>query len=91
MDESLYLRIKQYKNGQLTEAECAAFEQQMRTDPAFAEEVATWAAIIQGIQEKGDAQLNAELMDFGKQLLQASDAAPEKSTGSFAKGEPRQF
>jgi hypothetical protein len=77
MDESLYLRIKQYKNGQLTEAERAAFEQQMQTDPAFADEVATWAAIFQGIQEKGDAQLNNELMDFGKQLLQASVAAPE--------------
>ncbi len=77
MDESLYLRIKQYKNGQLTEAERMAFEQQMQTDPAFAEEVATWAAIFQGIQEKGDAQLNNELMDFGKQLLQTSAAAPE--------------
>ena len=77
MDESLYLLIKQYKNGQLTEAEHAAFEQQMQTDPAFAEEVATWAAIFHGIQEKGDAQLNTELMDLGKELLQVSTAAPE--------------
>ncbi|MBC7776740.1 MAG: tetratricopeptide repeat protein [Phycisphaerae bacterium] len=79
MDESLYLRIKQYKNGLLPQAERIAFEQQMQTDPVFAGEVATWAAIYQGIQEKGDAELNVELMGLGKQLLQTQTATPEMS------------
>ena len=69
MDEYLYERIKQYQSGQLPEADRLAFEQQLATDPAFADEVAAWAAVHAGIQEKGDAELNRQLTDLGRQLL----------------------
>lgn len=77
MDELLYERIKRYQNGQMPESERLAFESQMDTDAAFAAEVATWAAIRQGLQEKGDATLHAELMDLGKQLLREQASAPD--------------
>ncbi len=91
MNESLYLRIKKYNNRQLPEAERIAFEQQMQTDPAFAEEVATLAAIYQGIQEKGDAELNAELMGLGKQLLQTQSGAPEMTAKVNSERMARRF
>lgn len=77
MDELLYERIKRYQNGQMPESERLAFENQLETDAAFAAEVATWAAIRQGLQDKGDASLHAELMDLGKQLLQEQTPAPD--------------
>ncbi len=77
MDEQLFERIKQYKNRQMSEEGRLAFENQLKTDPVFAEEVAFWAAIQQGIQDKGDVTLNDELMGLGKQLLQTEAGTPE--------------
>lgn len=75
MQHNIYDNIKQYLNEQLPETDRLAFEQQMKTDPEFAEEVATWAAIYQGIQEHGDEVLNTELTHLGKNLLkQQSDS-----------------
>jgi hypothetical protein len=84
MNETLYERIKQYQNRQLSELERSAFEQQLQTDPAFAEEVSELATLYQGIQAKGDEELQLQLMDLGKQLLQEAEHAPEMAAQARA-------
>ncbi|MEI6409505.1 MAG: hypothetical protein WCR52_08990 [Bacteroidota bacterium] len=76
MDAPLFDRMLQYRNRQMPEAERSAFEAQLKNDPAFAEEFATWAAIYTGIQEKGDETLDRELFALGKKLLAEDAEAP---------------
>jgi FimV-like protein len=71
MEHQIYELLKRYAQGQMTEAERTDFEKRLKTDAAFAGEVATWAAIYKGIQAGGDRQLDAELREFGKKLMQA--------------------
>lgn len=70
MEHEIYELLKRYLKGQMTESERAAFEKRMETDATFAEEVATWAAVYKGIQAEGDRQLDAQLRDLGKNMLQ---------------------
>ncbi len=77
MKQVIYESIKQYLNRDLSESDRFAFENQLKTDPEFAEEVATWAAIYQGLQEHGDEKLSAELTELGKTFLQQQTAAPD--------------
>lgn len=80
MNESLYERVKQYKNQQLSEAEREAFESELKNNPTLAAEATELAAIYQGLQEKGDSTLNSQLFEFGKQLLQQENEAPDLTT-----------
>ena len=84
MNESLYERIKLYKNGLLSISEQQAFEDQMRSDPEFAHEVSVWASVQKGIQEEGDAQMQDQLFELGLQLLHKTerDIVPEATTPS---------
>ena len=77
MENLLYDRIKQYQNRQMTEADRMAFEDQVKTDPDFANEVAAWSTIYQAIQKNGDEALHAELMDIGEGLLKQQSDAPD--------------
>lgn len=80
MDAPLFDRMLQYRNRQMPESERSAFEEQLKNDPAFAEEFASWAAIYTGIQEKGDETLDRELFALGKKLLAEEADAPNIST-----------
>jgi tetratricopeptide (TPR) repeat protein len=91
MDQLLYDSIKQYKNRQMPEAERLAFESRIKSDPDFAAEVSAWAAIYAGIQEKGDADLNAELTMLGRQLLQEQSGAPEMTASVNRDAVARRF
>ena len=71
MEYQIYELLKRYAKGQMSEPERADFEKRLETDAAFAGEVATWAAIYKGIQAEGDLQLDKQLYDFGKKLMQA--------------------
>ena len=73
MEHETYNLIARYHAGKLTEAERAGFEERLRTDAAFAEEVAVWAAVYQGIQDEGDRLLDAKLGDLGRALWQKED------------------
>ena len=74
MEHQNYELLKRYALGQMSEAERADFEKRLETDAAFAGEVTTWAAIHKGIQAEGDHQLDAELREFGKKLMQAESS-----------------
>lgn len=76
MENLIFDRIKQYQNKQMPESERLAFENQIKTDPAFANEVAIWLAIYHGIQGNGDERLQAELLEVGKNLLQQETTTP---------------
>lgn len=80
MNESLYERVKQYKNQQLSEAEREVFESELKNNPTLAAEATELAAIYQGLQEKGDEALNAQLLEFGQQLLLQENDARDLST-----------
>jgi len=73
MEHETYNLIARYHAGKLTEAERAGFEERLRTDAAFTEEVAIWAAVYQGIQEEGDRMLDAKLGDLGRALWLKED------------------
>lgn len=74
MEHQTYNLLKRYALKQMSEAERADFEKRLETDAAFAGEAAAWAAIYKGIQAEGDRQLDAELRDFGKKLMQSESA-----------------
>jgi tetratricopeptide (TPR) repeat protein len=70
----VYELLKRYAQGQMPESERADFEKRIETDPAFAEEITTWAAIYKGIQSEGDRQLDTALRVVGKKLMQSESA-----------------
>lgn len=72
MEQHTYDLLKRYAAGQMPEAERAVFEQRLKTDRSFAEEVAAWAAIQKGIQAEGDRLLTEELHALGKKLIRES-------------------
>jgi len=74
MEHKNYELLKRYTLGQMSEAERTDFEKRLETDAAFAGEVATWAAIYRGIQAEGDHQLDAQLREFGKKLMQTESS-----------------
>lgn len=74
MEHQTYELLKRYVQGQMSEAERADFENRLKTDAAFAEEFAAWAAVYKGIQAEGDNQLEEQLREFGRQLIQSESA-----------------
>ena len=80
MEHQNYELLKRYALGLMSEAERADFEKRLETDAAFAGEVATWAAIHKGIQAGGDRQLDAELREFGKKLMQTESSGLSATT-----------
>lgn len=70
MEQQTYDLLKRYASGQMPEAERTAFEQRLKDDSAFAEEIATWAVVQKGIQTEGDRQLAEKLHVLGKKLMQ---------------------
>lgn len=80
MEHPVYELLKRYAQGQMTAAELADFEKRLETDTAFAQEVATWAAIHKGLQAAGDRQLDTRLRDLGKKLMQSDTAELSATT-----------
>ncbi|MCB0523148.1 MAG: tetratricopeptide repeat protein [Saprospiraceae bacterium] len=72
MNDSILDQLKKYSTGQMSAAELQAFESRLASDPEFAKEVATWAAIYTGLEEEGDRQLDSELSVLGNKLLEES-------------------
>ncbi|MCE7921689.1 MAG: hypothetical protein DYG98_01410 [Haliscomenobacteraceae bacterium CHB4] len=75
MEHQTYELLKRYAQGRMSETERADFEHRLATDAAFAEEAAMWAAIYKGIQAEGDRQLEKQLRDAGKKLIQTEPVA----------------
>ncbi len=80
MEEHISDQIKRYARGQMSASEHTAFEKRLETDAAFAAEFSAWAAIYKGIQAEGDAQLERQLHELGKKLLQNEAAEPAANT-----------
>lgn len=78
MEHQTYELLKRYAQGRMPETERADFEHRLKTDAAFAEEVAVWAAIYKGIQAEGDRRLEEQLRDTGMKLMQAEQVAELK-------------
>lgn len=74
MNEILYDLLRQYESGKMSEAEKNTFEQRLADDPAFATEIAEYAAMNAAIREEGDRRLEADLTVYGKKLMMNMDA-----------------
>ncbi len=89
MEQQTYDLLKRYVTGQMQEAERTAFEQRLKADTSFAEEVAAWATIQKGIQAEGDRRLSEELHALGKKLMQEN--APERTATTVNAASGRVF
>jgi anti-sigma-K factor RskA len=73
MNEILYESLRKYRLNQLSAEEKAAFEQQLNDDPVFAAGVAEYATMLAAIQQEGDRQLETQLSEQAKILLQTEE------------------
>lgn len=71
MNEALYIQVKKYLRKELAESDLKAFESRLQEDSHFRKEVKLYGELYEGIQLKGDEELNEELMTLGKSLLKA--------------------
>lgn len=75
MNEILYELLRKHRLNQLSAEEKADFERRLADDPAFAAEVAEYATMLAAIQQEGDRQLDAQLTEHAKTLMQ-TEASP---------------
>ncbi len=78
MEQLDYEYFKRYVRNQLSGEERQVFEERLETDKAFARQVHSFALLYESILVAGEAELDEQLRQLGRQLLQREQERPEQ-------------